>query len=154
MPLNPSARWALRNPLPSIADGRVFRRWDDVRAFKKYWRRVCELAKIQDLRFHDLRHTFTTRLQGLGVDYEVRQALLGHRMPGMTATYSHGGPAWDDKLRQAVNQLHQAFKMADGLADDRLRAKAVGAKHLKSGEPPGTRTQGPRLKRAMLYRLS
>jgi len=25
---------------------------------------------------------------------------------------------------------------------------------LKSGEPPGTRTQGPRLKRAMLYRLS
>ena len=23
-----------------------------------------------------------------------------------------------------------------------------------SGEPPGTRTQGPRLKRAMLYRLS
>ena len=27
-------------------------------------------------------------------------------------------------------------------------------KLLKSGEPPGTRTQGPRLKRAMLYRLS
>ncbi len=25
---------------------------------------------------------------------------------------------------------------------------------LKSGEPAGTRTQGPRLKRAMLYRLS
>ena len=24
----------------------------------------------------------------------------------------------------------------------------------KNGEPPGTRTQGPRLKRAMLYRLS
>ena len=24
----------------------------------------------------------------------------------------------------------------------------------KGGEPPGTRTQGPRLKRAMLYRLS
>ena len=110
LPLNPSARWALRDPLPSIADGRVFRRWDDVRAFKKYWARVCELAKIQDLHFHDLRH-----IQGLGVDYEVRQALLGHRMPGMTATYSHGGPAWDQKLREAVTKLDSAFKMAYGL---------------------------------------
>jgi integrase len=154
LPLNPSARWALRDPLPSIPDGRVFRRWDDVRAFKKYWARVCELAKIQDLHFHDLRHTFTTRLQGLGVDYEVRQALLGHRMPGMTATYSHGGPAWDQKLREAVTKLDSAFKMAYGLAYEK-KAVAVGTPNLlKSGEPPGTRTQGPRLKRAMLYRLS
>jgi integrase len=64
----------------------VFRRWDDVQAFKKYWARVCELAKIQDLHFHDLQHIFTTRPQGRGVDYEVRQALLGIRMPGVTAT--------------------------------------------------------------------
>ena len=47
LPLNPSARWALRDPLPSIPDGRVFRRWDDVRAFKKYWARVCDLAMIR-----------------------------------------------------------------------------------------------------------
>jgi integrase len=78
LPLNASALRAFKNPVPSITDGRVFRRWDDVRAFKKYWARVCDLAKIQDLHFHDLRHTFTTRLQGLGVDYETRQALLGH----------------------------------------------------------------------------
>lgn len=69
LPLNQSALWAFKNPLPYISDDRVFRRWNDVRAFKKYWARVCYLAKIQDLHFHDLRHTFTTRLQGLGVDY-------------------------------------------------------------------------------------
>ena len=124
LPLNRSALWAIHDPLPSITDGRVFRRWDDLRAFKKYWARVCVLAKVQDLHFHDLRHTFTTRLQGLGVDYEVRQALLGHRMPGMTATYSHGGPDWDEKLREAVTQLDQAFKMAYGLAYEGLAAKA------------------------------
>src|ERR687898_2188695 len=33
-------------------------------------------------------------------DYEIRQALLGHRMPGMTASYSHGGPEWDEKRRK------------------------------------------------------
>ncbi len=112
LPLNRSGLWALRDPLPSLNDGRVFRRWNDMRAFKKYWARVCERAKIQDLHFHDLRYTFTTRLQGLGVDYEVRQALLGHRMPGMTAPYSHGGPAWDQKLREAVTRLDQAFNLA------------------------------------------
>lgn len=154
LPLNPSALWAFHDPLPSIADGRVFRRWDDVRAFKKYWSRVCELAKIQDLHFHDLRHSFATRLQGLGVDYEVRQALLGHRMPGITATYSHGGPAWDRKLREAVMKLDSAFKMAYGLAYEKKAVAGGTPNLLKNGEPPGTRTQGPRLKRAMLYRLS
>jgi integrase len=119
IPLNASALWALCDPLPSLSDGRVFRRWDHVRAFKKYWARVCVLAKIQDLHFHDLRHTFATRLQGLGVDYESRQALLGHRMPGMTASYSHGGPAWDHKLREAVTLLDKAFKMSYGLSYER-----------------------------------
>ena len=95
IPLNTSALWALRDPLPSLSDGRVFRRWDDVRAFKKYWARVCGLAKIQDLHFHDLRYTLATRLQGLGVDYEAQQVLLGHRMPGMTANYSHGGSSME-----------------------------------------------------------
>jgi integrase len=155
LPLNASTLWAFKDPLPSITDGRVFRRWNNVRAFKKYWARVCELAKIQDLHFHDLRHTFTTRLQGLGIDYETRQALLGHRMPGMTASYSHGGPEWDEKLRNAVTRLDQAFRLSYGLSYER---KAVGVARTEvsdfSGEPPGTRTQGPRLKRAMLYRLS
>ena len=36
IPLNASALWALRDPLPSLTDGRAFRRWTDIRAFKKY----------------------------------------------------------------------------------------------------------------------
>ncbi|MGC4099522.1 MAG: site-specific integrase [Nitrospira sp.] len=148
IPLNASALSALRDPLPSLADGRVFRRWNDIRAFKKYWARACGLAKIQDLHFHDLRHTFATRLQGLGIDYEVRQALLGHSMPGMTASYSHGGPEWDKKLRDAVTKLDSAFKMSYGLSYERLAIAVGDANLLKSGEPAGTRTQGPRLKRA------
>src|SRR5262245_54360211 len=73
----------------------------------------------------------SSRLQGLGVDYEARQALLGHRMPGMTATYS----------------LDQAFRLSYGLSYER-KAVAAARMHVPdfSGEPPGTRTQGPRLK--------
>ncbi len=74
-------------------------------------------------------------------------------MPGMTAIYSHGGPAWDQKLREAVTKLDSGFKMAYGLAYETYglayEKKVVVAGNpnlLKSGEPPGTRTQGPRLK--------
>jgi hypothetical protein len=34
----------------------------------------------------------------------------------MTASYSHGGPAWDQKLRDAVTKLNSAFKMSYGLS--------------------------------------
>ena len=76
-------------------------------------------AKVVDLHFHDLRHTFTTWLQNLGVPLEVRAALLGHRLRGvgqdqlggesMTAAYSHGGYGWNQQLREAVSRLHNAL---------------------------------------------
>ena len=79
---------------------------------------VCTRAKVVNLHFHDLRHTFATWLQNLGVAYEVRQALLGHRMPGMTARYSHGGPEWNRKLREAVTLLDQGYPLSYGLSYD------------------------------------
>lgn len=131
---------------PSSADGRVFRRWDDVRAFKKYWARACGLAKIQDLYFHDLRHIFPARLQGRGIDYEVRQALLGHRMPGMTATYSHGGPAWDQRyahhypesLRAGAEVLDRLRKESSTkIAQSVEKARAVPLQTIENDGAPG-----------------
>ena len=46
-------------------------------AFGTFWRRLSREAKVTDLHFHDLRHTFATWLQNLGVPLEVRAALLG-----------------------------------------------------------------------------
>jgi hypothetical protein len=72
-----------------------------------------------DLHFHDLRHTFATWLQNLGVPLEVRATLLGHRLQGsgtdqlggevMTSRYSHGGYGWNQQLRYAVTLLHTAL---------------------------------------------
>ena len=50
--------------------------------------------------------------------------------------------------------LDAAFKMSYGLSYERTAVEVGDPNLLKSGEPAGTRTQGPRLKRAMLYRLS
>jgi len=126
IPLNQTAYEALRSEIMHM-DGRIFRRWNAA-AFGTFWRRMCMEAKIQDLHFHDLRHTFTTWLQNLGVPLEVRAALLGHRLRGapgdslgseaMTARYSHGGYGWNQQLRQAVTLLQTAL-LSYGLSDGR-----------------------------------
>jgi integrase len=140
IPLNRIAMRALVEDLPSLTDGRVFRHWTNARSFKGYWLKTVRRVGLQNLRFHDLRHTFTTRLQRLGVDYELRQALLGHKMPGMTASYSHGGPEWDARLRDAVTRLEKGY----GLVYERSACAVDEAKHAKTWEPVGTRPQEPR----------
>lgn len=86
------------------------------RAFAKGWDSLIERCQrvrpdlFQDIRFHDLRHTFTTILKGRGISYEVRQALLGHSMRGTTDRYSHGSPEWDKQLMHAVTVLNDALE--------------------------------------------
>ena len=90
-------------------EGPIFANWS-ADAFGHQWQRTCKAAKVQDLHFHDLRHTFTTRLQNLGVSLEIRSALLGHSTKAMmTSQYSHGGQGWNLKLREAVTQLETTY---------------------------------------------
>ncbi len=68
-------------------------------------------------------------------------------MLSMIASYSRGGPAWDQKLRDAVTKLDSAFKLSYGLFYERPAVAVAGSEGLEyTGEPAGTRTQGPRLK--------
>ena len=96
-------------PLPT---GRIFSRWVNRNPFTTAWARAMHRTGIKDLHFHDLKHTFLTRLQNLHVDYEVRQWLGGHKMPGVTASYSHGGAGWEKKVRNAVTRLALSYKLS------------------------------------------
>ena len=49
-----------------------------VRIVKRTWKTALKNAGIRPVRFHDLRHTFNTRLMEAGVLQEVRMALMGH----------------------------------------------------------------------------
>jgi excisionase family DNA binding protein len=51
--------------------------------------KACKAAGITGLRFHDLRHTFATRLIQGGVDIETVRSLLGHHSIIMTQRYTH-----------------------------------------------------------------
>jgi len=61
-----------------------------VRIIKRTWRTALKNAQIRHVRFHDLRHTFNTRLMEAQVLQEIRMALMGHS-PGskVHATYTH-----------------------------------------------------------------
>lgn len=61
-----------------------------VRIVKRSWKTALKNAGIRHVRFHDLRHSFNTRLMEAGVMQEIRMALMGHSTGGKVhATYTH-----------------------------------------------------------------
>ena len=52
------------------------------------WKRARRAANLHDVRVHDLRHTFATRLRAAGVTAEDRAALLGHSLRTMPEHYA------------------------------------------------------------------
>lgn len=50
---------------------------------------AVKAAGISNLTFHDLRHTWSTRAEELGIPEAVRRDILGHSPGSMTASYTH-----------------------------------------------------------------
>lgn len=78
---------------------------------RRSFRLALRKAKIQDFHFHDLRHTFATRLAQQGVDLYTIQRLLGHKSPIMTQRYAHHSP---ESLRWAVDRLSVTIQSQSG----------------------------------------
>ena len=80
-----------------------------VDAVKDAFQRAVKKAGLHDLHFHDLRHTFATRLVQSGVDLYVVQKLLGHKSIMMTERYAHHYP---ESLRPSVKALDECYNSA------------------------------------------
>jgi integrase len=85
-----------------IFPGKDGRRLDNVR---KAWAGALTTAGIVGFRWHDLRHTFASKLVMAGVPLNTVRELLGHTTPAMTLRYAHLAP---DHKQQAVEQLCQS----------------------------------------------
>jgi integrase len=66
------------------------------------WRSVSKLAKLDNFRFHDLRHHFASRLVQSGIDLNVVRELMGHADITMVLRYGHLSP---DRLTTAVEKV-------------------------------------------------
>ena len=55
----------------------------------KPWKRICKIARLRDVRPHDLRHSFASVGASGGVSLPIIGKLLGHSQMVTTERYSH-----------------------------------------------------------------
>ncbi len=86
VPLNSTLRELLRT-MPKTG-GKVF----DGSNPRKLYESAVRTARLEDVNFHTLRHTFASHLAMAGVDRKTIQELLGHQTFEMTLRYAHLSP--------------------------------------------------------------
>ena len=99
--------------LDEVADAVLARRWtpgatgyvfgsNNWNSFRSAWETAVKVARLDDVRFHTLRHTTASWLVQNGVSIQEVQRILGHRSLAMTLRYGHLAP---ESQRLAVAKL-------------------------------------------------
>ena len=83
--------------------------------FNSHWYRVRKRAGLEDVRLHDLRHSFASRALALGESLTMIGKLLGHTKIQTTARYAH-------LARDSIKL--SAARVADSIGADILPAGA------------------------------
>lgn len=100
---------------PSPKTGSVFT------SIKTGFLAACRRSNIQGLRFHDLRHSFASRLVQRGCDIVTLKGLLGHRDLSTTQRYLHSS---DERRRQAVSLLEKT-ETCDSMVTEQKTVSAI-----------------------------
>jgi integrase len=90
------------------------------------WRRIRARAGLEDVRLHDLRHSFASFLVNEGVSLYVVQALLGHANARTTQRYAH----------LASDTLSDATEIVDGIVQAQRGMTASFGGAGGAGAPP------------------
>lgn len=85
----------------------------------KVWRIVRSMAGLEDVRLHDLRHSFASIAVSGGASLPIIGALLGHTNNATTQRYAHLN---DDPLKAATESI--SSKISAAMSDGNLKAKA------------------------------
>jgi len=79
---------------------------------KKWWVSALRKAKIEDFRWHDLRHTFCSRLAQNGASLKVIQEAAGHKTIQMAARYAHMDQTTMRKAMAVLNRTSSPRRSA------------------------------------------
>jgi len=97
------------------------------------WRNARKKINLNDLRVHDLKHTFGRRLRAVNVSYEDRQDLLGHRSGRITTHYSQA-------------ELSNLLGAANAVIQSKHENKELTILRIKRGDCHGIPTKAPQEK--------
>jgi len=105
--LNDAATEIIKNIPQQLDNEFVFcgiRAGQPIKELQKAWQRIRLSANLEDVRIHDLRHTFASVAVMNGMSLPLIGALLGHSQPSTTARYAHLAA---DPLREAAELVGQ-----------------------------------------------
>src|SRR4051794_320772 len=95
----------------------------DASKVSKRFKRACRDAGVRVIRFHDLRHTFATRLAASGQPLRAIQEFLGHADLKTTQIYAHYAPCAHE-----VEMVNRAFEPQPASVSATQRTTGVRAK--------------------------
>ena len=107
-----------------------------LKTIRKAFNQACQRADIKNLRFHDLRHTFGSRLIERGADPVSVKNLLGHANLKTTEIYLHSSLG---QMKRAVGLLDQDAALGVPKSWDLLRICDT-ARRLKTKNRPNDST--------------
>jgi integrase len=111
----------------TLGESPVFcsRKGTPYRSFRSAFELAVRKAGLENFTFHDLRHTFASRLVMAGVDLPTVKELMGHKDIKMTLRYTHLS---NDHKQRAVRTLEQfRDKVPAIFTTGRARAAAVSS---------------------------
>jgi integrase len=90
---------------------------------KTAWRAIRRDAALEDVRLHDLRHSFASILASSGASLQLIGSLLGHTQVATTRRYAHLA---DDARREAVERVGAILTVGPPAEVVSLTRKRVG----------------------------
>lgn len=113
LPLSEEALVVLED-VKKLSDGSVFVfpgrvENEPIRELKTFWKTVLKIAKLENIRIHDLRHTYASHLVSSGLSLSIVGKLLGHTQAATTQRYAHLA---DAPLRQATTLFSSKISKA------------------------------------------
>ena len=101
LPRDPANPYVIQGALPG----------QHVTDLQRPWRRVRARAELDDVRIHDLRHTYASNAVARGLSIQMVGKLLGHTQIQTTMRYAHLA---DDHVRAAAAQVSDGLASAIG----------------------------------------
>lgn len=122
-----AAPLAVLDSLPRIEGSKYVFASEDVsrplESVRRVWDAVRLAAKLDDVRFHDLRHSFASALADQGESLPLIGSLLGHKDVSTTQRYAH---LVDDRRKAAADATSGRLAEALGLAQKANTERSSG----------------------------
>lgn len=98
--------------------------FEGIKNIKRSFATACRRANIENLRFHDLRHTATTWMAEAGVSQNVRMNIVGHSSERVHQRYNNVNTDVLENARGQMNEFRQKLEQKRKEEEEKKNAAA------------------------------